>query len=74
MVAVCKPITFGKKSGKQEMSKLSSNSSKISQPPSQARTQLELELINITKDHDAQKGPLVDQISLLKEELGDLIS
>ena len=30
MVAVCKPITFGKKSGKQEMSKLSSNSSKIS--------------------------------------------
>ena len=66
-MAVCKPITFGKKGVKQEQSRISANSSKISEPPSQARTQLELELINITKDHDMQKGPLVDQIDLLKQ-------
>ena len=40
MVAVCKPITFGKKNGKQENSRISANSSKISEPPSQPATQL----------------------------------
>ena len=73
-MAVCKPITFGKKGAKQEQSRISANSSKISEPPSQARTQLELELINITKDHDMKKGPLVDQIDLLKQELDELVS
>lgn len=74
MVAVCKPITFGKKNGKPEGSRLSSNASRISEPPSQARTQLELELINMTKDHEMQKGPMVDQIDLLKQELDELLS
>ena len=72
MVALCKPISVGKKNGKQE-SKKAANMSKLNEP-SQPRTQLELELINITKDHEAQKGPLVDETDLLKQELDELLS
>ena len=58
-MAVCKPINVGKKGKARQDSKISSNSSKINEP-SEPRTQLELELINITKDHEVRKAPLVD--------------
>ena len=71
MVAVCKPITFGKKSKGE--SKISSQSSKLSEP-SEPKTQLQLELINIGKDHENQKGVIVEQIDMLKQDLEDLLS
>lgn len=73
MVAICKPISVVRKNERKSEGKISNQSSKISEP-SQPKTQLELELINLSKDHEIEKGPLLDDIQQLKVELDELLS
>jgi chromosome segregation ATPase len=82
MMAICKPINVSKKkiadranSSKQHIER-SSNSSRISASSEGGRSkgEVELELLNLGREHDEKRAGLQRYIDSLKDELDELVS
>lgn len=66
LVAVCKPINVSKSKVEKKNANSSHNSSRLSAVENQAKGELELELINLGRQHDEKRAVLQKHVDSLK--------